>query len=308
LKLLFGSLVILFQNFLFISGANAQVFGQSARTEFFGGFGIRVFYSRINKTQFLINSNMSGNSGNPNIFINVMNFTVVYGALPKLSLIGVFPNIARTVERTVDNEQLSDTDFGLGDLILFAKYRFFKKNRHLGSSQIAVQAGLKLPTGADKLTDTQSNALPQPLQLGSGSVDYWFVLSFTEVHTRFFFSGDFAYKLKTEANHFKFGHVFSYDFAIKYRLFPSKYTDKYPAHDFFVFLEVNGIESQESKMNGRKIMNSGGYQVFIAPGFQFFPFDNIIFEAGLQLPVLEDLNGVQLGTDFHFRSGLRWII
>ena len=31
----------------------AQVFGEAARTEFFGGLGVRVFYGRINNTRLL---------------------------------------------------------------------------------------------------------------------------------------------------------------------------------------------------------------------------------------------------------------
>jgi hypothetical protein len=288
--------------------AEAQVFGQSARTEFFGGFGIRVFYSHISKTQFVTNGDKSSSADTPNIIINAMPVTVVYGVSSRLSLIGVFPNIGRIYEQTVDGQRISESDFGLGDLMIFTKYRFYKKNRHLGSSQIAFQIGLKLPTGANDLMDKQGNRFPPPLQLGSGSIDYRLVLSLTEVRNRLFITSDFGYNLRTEANQFEFGDIFSYDAAIKFRLFPSKYSDQYPAHDFFVFLELNGLLSQKSKIGGNEIPDSGGHQIFLAPGFQFFPFENIIFESGIQLPILENLNGTQLGTDFQFRTGIRWII
>ena len=46
----------------------------------------------------------------------------------------------------------------------------------------------------------------------------------------------------------------------------------------------------------------------MAPGFQFFPLENVLWEAGVQLPIVNRLNGTQLGSRFRFRSGLRWIV
>ena len=35
---------------------------------------------------------------------------------------------------------------------------------------------------------------------------------------------------------------------------------------------------------------------------------NLIVEASLQIPVRQELNGTQLGTDFAFKGGIRWLI
>ena len=308
-------LVFLFTFFLGLSfdlalpvRAWTQVFGAAARTEFFGGFGVRVFYGRINKTQLLMNGDEISDANAPKVFVNLLPVAVVYGAIPRFSLIAVFPTISRTFERPVNGQRVSNTDFGVGDIVLFAKYRFYKKDYFLRSRQFAFQVGLKLPTGADDLKDDQGKRFAQPLQLGSGSVDYRFILTFTEARNRLVFTGDSGYSFKAEANNFEFGDVFTYDFAVKFRAHPSTYTDKYPVHDLFIFLEVNGLVSQKSKINGGKNSDSGGHQIFLAPGFQFFPFENILFEAGIQIPILEDLNGTQLGTDFNLRTGLRWFI
>lgn len=270
--------------------AAAQVFGEAARTEFFGGWGVRIFYSRINT---------------PKVFVNVAPVAVVYGALPKLSLIAVFPTITRTFEQGINRE----TDFGLGDITLLAKYRFYKKDVFLGSRQLAGQVGVELPTGADDLEDDQGNRLPPPLQLGSGSVDYQFALTFTEAHDRITFSGDLGYTFNTEANDFEFGDVFNYNAAAKFRIYPARFKDDGPLKQHFIFLELNGVVSQKAKLAGRsKINDSGGHQIFLAPGFQFFVLENFLFEAGIQIPLLQDLNGSQPGTDFHVRTGLRWIV
>ena len=298
----------LFLCMLCSASAFAQVFSESARTEFFGGIGFRIFYGQTHKTQLFVNGDKRDDPEAPEVFVRAVPAALVYGVSPGLSLIGVFPTLRRTVERGVIDARLSDTDVGIGDITLFAKYRLFKKTAFLHLRQLSLQAGVKLPTGADDLRDALGILLPAPLQLGSGSVDYRFALTFTEARNRLQFFGDAGYTLKTSANNFEFGDVFNYDATVRYRIFPAKYGNDFPTHDLFLFMEINGITVQKAKSFGIKLNNSGGNQVFIAPGFQFLLLNNLVVEAGLQLPVFQDLNGVQLGTDFAFRSGLRWIL
>lgn len=302
-------MIFLIRLIMLISSSNAcaQVFSESARTEFFGGLGIRLFYNQTDKTQLLVNGDEVSDPDAPNVFIKSVPAAVVYGANPGLSLIAVIPSVSRTLERSVNGQRLSDTDAGIGDITIFGKYRFYKKDAFLRSRQIAVQLGVKFPTGADDLTDRTGNRFPAPLQLGSGSLDYRLVLTFTEARNRWQFFGDAGYMLRTEANNFKFGNVFYYDATAKFRLHPARYGNKFPTHDLFVFLEINGATIQKAESSGSKIENSGGHEIFLAPGFQFFLLQNFIIEAGIQVPVLQDLNGTQLGTDFRFRSGIRWI-
>lgn len=291
-----------------VTNVQAQVFGEAARTEFFGGLGIRTFYSRINKTQLLFNGNDISDSNKPKVFVNLVPVALVYGLRPKWSLIAVAPMVTRTFERTVNSQRISETVFGPGDVTLYVKYRFYKKDAFLASRQFAAQLGVKLPTGADNSKDRFGNRLPQPLQLGSGSVDTRFALIFTEARNRLIFSGDLGYTLKTEANEFEFGDLFNYDFAAKFRLLPAKFIDGGSNHQLFLFLELNGVVGRKAKAAGHEIPDSGGHQLFVAPGLQFFLLENFLWEAGVQVPVLQNLNGTQLGTDFHFRTGVRWIV
>ncbi|NIR47468.1 MAG: hypothetical protein GWN61_14365, partial [candidate division Zixibacteria bacterium] len=154
------------------SQASAQIFSESARTEFLGALGIRAFYGRINKTDFVNNDKPPVTKKDQNIFINVLPVAVVYGLNPKLSIIGIVPTIRRSLERTGSGTKQNITNYGIGDVTLFGKYRFYKKDAFLKSRQLALQLGVKMPTGADDLEDQQGNRLPPPLQLGSGSVDY----------------------------------------------------------------------------------------------------------------------------------------
>ena len=188
-------------------------------------------------------------------FVKVAN-KVVYGALPKLSLIAIVPTISRTVERTIDGRRSSETDLGIGDITLLAKYRFYKKDAFLKSRQVALQFGLKLPTGADDSKDDQGNRLAQPLQLGTGSVDTRFTVTFTEARNRLIFSGDVGYTFKTEANDFEFGNVFNYDMAVKFRVHPAKFGESTSFRQHFIFLELNGSIGRKAKAAGNRIRRS----------------------------------------------------
>ncbi len=276
--------------------ADAQIFGEAARTEFFGGLGIRTFYSRINRTQLLLDGDKISDPNAPKVFLNLTPVAIVYGVRPKLSLIAVVPTVRRTFESTSGSRRVSETDFGLGDVTLLGKYRFYKQDAFLASRQLAFQFGVKLPTGSEEKS------------LGSGSLDYRFALTFTEARNRLIFSGDLAYALNTEANNFEFGDAFNYDVAVKFRAFPSQFRDGGSLHQLFVFLELNGLQSAQAKSDGYTVGDSGGHQLFLSPGFQFFVLENLLWEAGVQIPVVQELNGTQLGVDFHFRTGVRWFL
>ena len=287
---------------------SAQVFGEAARTEFFGGFGVRAFYARTDNSRLLSDGDRISNASGREVIVDAIPVAVVYGLRPGLSLIGIVPSVSRTFRYNVNERQVSETDRGIGDIRALAKYRLYKRYGYNTSRQIALQVGVKLPTGSDDLEDRQGLRFPQPLQLGSGSVDYEVALVATEFRNRLVLSGDIGYALKTEANGFEFGDVFRYDAAAKFRLYPTRYTNKYPVNDLFVFVEVNGTVAARAKSGGRTIEDSGGHEVFLAPGFQFFPLENFILEAGVQLPMVDGLNGTQLGSRFRLRSGLRWIV
>ena len=294
--------------FLDRTGRTGTGFGEAARTEFFGGLGIRTFYGRTEKTKLLRDGDEINDPNAREVLVNVVPVAVVYGALPKLSLITIVPVVDRSFDRTTGGQRLSETDTGIGDVTLLAKYRFYKKDAFLKSRQFAVQFGLKLPTGDDDGRDAQGARLPQPVQLGTGAVDAPLTLTFTEVRNRLLFSGDVGYTLRTEANDFEFGDVFNYDLAVKFRFYPAKFVDSGPFKQHFVFLELNGRASGRARAGGAKLADSGGHELFVAPGLQLFLLENVLIEGGVQIPVLQDLNGTQLGTDFNFRAGVRWIM
>ena len=69
-------------------------------------------------------------------------------------------------------------------------------------------------------------------------------------------------------------------------------------------LEANLVNSAKDRANGVSDPNSGGTTLFITPGLQYVT-RKWILEAGVQIPVSQDLNGTALETDYVFTTGFR---
>ena len=79
--------------------------------------------------------------------------------------------------------------------------------------------------------------------------------------------------------------------AYSHRLLPAIYDTK-DAWEFDCVAELNG-----------RYVADGSHEVFLSPGFQFIT-EHWIFEASVQLPVIQDFDGPE--TDYRFVIGFRF--
>ena len=196
------------------------------------------------------------------------------------------------------------SESGLGDLHLFAEYAFFIRDEKEKTTRAIAIGGIDLPTGSHGNPD-----LPQGLWNGSGATNYSIGTAFSYIPARWGFYTDFIYRITTEGSGFEFGDTLRYDLAVGYRLWPAIY-ETYPLPQINLFLELNGLWEQRSRdfrFNGDKVHDSGGNRIFLAPGVQYIPGRVFLIEASIQVPVVENLNGDQLKTDFQANFGLRWL-
>src|SRR5207244_9106140 len=68
---------------------------------------------------------------------------------------------------------------GLGDSLVLAKYRFYRRDSPRGTTQASATFGPKLPTGRTNLADASGGLLPASLQPGSGSTDLFLAGNWT---------------------------------------------------------------------------------------------------------------------------------
>ena len=167
---------------------------------------------------------------------------------------------------------------------------------------------MKAPTGAHDLVDTDGRLLPPALQRGSGSWDPMANLIMTYVPAagrgRWTFTGDIGVRLTAESNAVEVGNQVGYDGMVKYRVYPVRH----PGRDTFLLLELNGRWQDRARVGGGLTSDSGGHVPYLSPGIQFLLRRNLILEGGVQLPVMNDLNGTQLAPSSRVLAGLRYII
>jgi len=226
-----------------------------------------------------------------------------YGITSDLAFFGILPYVDKSLRLTINGVNQNRSASGIGDLSLFARYTIFKDNIPGRTFRIAPFAGVKLPTGADDETDGLGR-LPASVQAGSGSADPFGGLVATYQTLDFEVDVQASYKINTEANHFELGDVAGLDASLQYRLWPRSLQRGVPGFLYGVF-EGNLISQSKNRNKGIKDPDSGGTTLVLFPGLQYVT-KRWIVEGGVQIPVIQNLNGTALEKDYIARFGFRF--
>lgn len=206
--------------------------------------------------------------------------TLVLGITPRLTTFATLPVLAyRRIESRLGTTR---SDAAVGDFTLLGRYTLWWDDyAPLSTRRAALLAGVKLPTGADRFgTETFDPIL--------GGVATW-------AFDRHEIDLDALYSVSTERNDFRQGDRLRYDLAYRYRLWPRRFGKR--LLQLNGLLELNGQWSDRNEEDGRRIADSGGHVLFVAPGLQLAA-KSWILEASVQVPVAQDLHGSQVDQDF----------
>jgi hypothetical protein len=209
-------------------------------------------------------------------------------------LVGV---IAPIVSARMKSSSVTSNSFGLSDVSLFGKYVLIQVDALQETFRVVAKAGLKLPTG-------DSNVSPA---LGTGATDYSLGTAGAWIGSRVGVYGDVSYSLNGSSDGYNFGDVFSYNVAVGIRLAPAIY-ETYPATQWNSYIELNGLHSAKDKSSGVINQNTGGHVLLLSPGIQYIPNRIFLLETSFQFPLVQSLNGTQLGTDFSLNLGTRLLL
>lgn len=225
-----------------------------------------------------------------------------YGINSDLVLFGVAPYVNKQLKLTLNGTRVTRRADGLGDMKFFGRYTIFKNNFSGGNFRIAPFAGIEVPTGDSRRSDALGR-LPASVQPGSGSWDPFGGIVLTYQTLDFQVDAQISYKANRPANDFEFGDIARLDASFQYRLWPGELGGGVP--DFlYGVLEANLVHEDKNRISGIKDPGSGGTRLFLVPGVQYIT-RRWIAEATVQLPVIQDLNGLSLENDYVARAGFR---
>ncbi len=228
--------------------------------------------------------------------LTIRKVPTVFGYAPTRDIAATIsvPLIEKSLRRNLSGRRVTLDAAGLGDISIMGRWTFKKWLGPWRRTDLAIIGGVELPTGDTSRRD-EGIRLPPKLQLGSGSFDPFLRMAFSRIVRRNSTFAELQYKVNTPgALDYKFGDVLKYDLAFAYRFFPAK---KYPNPEFYGILELNGVWEQQARQRGRDVENTGSNTIFLSPGIQAIPLNNLLIEASVQIPIYQDRRGRQLGYD-----------
>ncbi len=188
----------------------------------------------------------------------------------------------------VNTKNNSASENGQGDLGLFTKYRFWRKDGPGVQQSMTVAVKVKTDTGDNDVSSGTTDSL-LGLAYGYESRKWyrWAAL-------RYQFNGE------NDAGQRRGNKIF-YDLVGGVRQHQTSYLEP----DTVWLLELNGEYSERDELDSVTLANSGGNEVFVSPGI-FWTLRNFAVKAGVQIPLLSRLNEDQQKTDYRARLILEW--
>ncbi|MDV2504070.1 MAG: transporter [bacterium] len=269
----------------------APIRGLSPRTTFVEGTVLRTFGEIVHKE-----------GASQELDIYRVPAIGQYQIMPDATIAVLIPYVEKRRKVTSGGTTSVRSTSGLGDVRVTGKYRFWHKDVPFGVTQAAVFGGLEVPTGSDSERDNVGALLPISLQLGSGSVDPFVGAAVGRTGRTHSLEGGAQYQINTKGEEFELGDEVRYDLTYQYQIFPPQIENS----QLNLTVELNGKHVEKHELAGRKLNNSGGDTLFVAPGLQFL-INTVIFEGSIQLPIFQDLNGTQPETDYNVLVGMRYL-
>lgn len=257
------------------------------------GAGTQVFTMVVRKTDLLKDGSAIEDTLDTRVTAVVSPIMVPYNLTTNLLVAGVLPIVYKQRETVLGKNSSS----GIGDIALVGKYLLWQVDKRQQTFRTVLKTKLKFPTG-----DKDSSP-----QLGTGSWDYSVGIVSGWIKPRYGIYTDLAYTFNGSFRPINWGNQFDYNLALGFRVFPAVYTH-YPMTQLNAYLEANGSYQWKDKKNGQNIDNTGGNLIFISPGIQLILSRRLLVESTVQIPVSQELNGVQLGTDYIAKLGFRALI
>lgn len=204
---------------------------------------------------------------------------------------------------------LSGSGNGLGNVVVWGKYRFYRELETWGDKQAALRFGLELPTGNKSAPGEGKLATPdfvrQQLSPISGGLAFHTDVSYSKAHRRLIYGANIEGTLRGQRDGFRTGHEVRFNTDLEYVLLPVKYQS--PGRELFAILETSYSYRNRGRAGGRTVPGSSSSEFYLAPALQFTASPRLVLEMSLQFPLVLNSGPLVLRTDQNFLVGIRYL-
>ena len=192
--------------------------------------------------------------------------------------VGVSVPLARQEQAAAGGEQSTAT--GIDNPNFFGQWRFYNRDALGAKYSSALRLASTLPVG-DKSVAREKPDLMAGVAYGMESLKWYYM-------------ADVRYLYHVEDSGDKPGDRFFADVAVGLRPRLGKLEET----DTVFFLELNYMNVGNSRAGDIKNPNSGGSFVSLSPEILISPTNRIMIRSGVQIPIYQELNGIQEPKDF----------
>lgn len=199
-----------------------------------------------------------------------------------------------------------DADFaGFGDATLRWKHALWREDDVMRSDRWSLLAEITAPTGDDGDT-ADGFAIPPDARLSRGDWAFGAGTAFTHIHDRERFAAELFYRHRTAHDGVQLGAAAELNLAYWYRLAPAQFTELDRVVEVRGVLELLSTYRWDAEIGGVSADDSGAF-VRLAPGVQVFPRDWMLFEAGVELPLIQSLDDSAGDEQFALRFAIKFL-
>ncbi len=216
-------------------------------------------------------------------------FDLAYGLNARWTIFTTFNPVYNSMQTQTPSGQSNISSGGLGDTLVFARYTLFSRDTPKSTLRLAPVAGLYFPSGSNTLSNS-NGLLPAPMQTGSGSVAPYGGVAFGWNGPAYGLAADSTFLHNPITNTgINPGDQFRADAQGEMRLYPRTLPEIGLPKELWVSIEENYYHNALSHISGQVLPGSGGQSFYQDTVLEFATLHYEI-GAGIQLPVVEDLN------------------
>ena len=234
----------------------------------------------------------------------ILDLSVSYTPTPRLQL-----EIEAPFSRTAYDDGISSgSEFGVGNITAWAKYRFFRTVETYGDRQAAFRVGLELPTGKKTAPSQAQINVPafvrQQLTPISGGLSPHFDVAFSQAGGRLIFGGNAEVIFRSGRDGFRMGHEQRLNTDLEFVIPRDPHK---PGGELFLILETTFVHRGDGRLDGLRVAGSKATEYYLAPGLQYAAHPQFVVEGSFQFPVVRNTGPLALRTDRNILLGVRYL-